>query len=214
MDKNPQLIPNEEASQFTTQLRRLMPAILAALGVTLVAAGITINYIKTKQNNILTGTTSENIATIAGEAKTKTIKIDIEGAVQKPGVVEVPYDSRIKDVLISAGGLTAKADRIYLSKSINLAQQVSDGMKIYIPFQGEVTSQSVTQSISNTINQSALININDATASELDTLPGIGPVTAEKIISNRPYQKMEELVEKRIVSQSTFNKIKDKISLY
>lgn len=101
--------------------------------------------------------------------------------------------------------MTAKANRTSLSKSINLAQRVFDGMKIYIP--EENGSDKVTQPAS------PLININSATVKELDVLPGIGPVTADKIIAGRPYQNISELVSRKVVNSATFEKIKEKISV-
>ena len=149
--------------------------------------------------------------------KGRTIFVDVSGAVEKPQVVEVPYDSRVKDVLIAAGGLTPKADRNYVSKSINLAQKVQDGTKIYVPAQGEMVSVSAPQVSGNSGQlgiQGNLININEASESELDSLPGVGPVTAQKIISGRPYQEVSELVSKKIVNQSVFDKIRDKVAAY
>jgi competence protein ComEA len=64
-----------------------------------------------------------------------------------------------------------------------------------------------------TADPNAKINVNTATAKELDVLPGVGPVTAQKIIDNRPYAKLEELKEKKAVNKSTYEKIKDKVTL-
>ena len=62
------------------------------------------------------------------------LTVHIDGAVEKPGVYSLNADSRVQDVLIYAGGLSAAADRQWVAKQLNLAQKVSDGMKIYIPF--------------------------------------------------------------------------------
>lgn len=136
------------------------------------------------------------------------IKADIEGAIVKPGVYELPSGSRIQDLLIIAGGLAASADRDWISKNLNLAAKLTDGGKVYIPEIGEKADRS------NTSNMPNIININTASAGELDRLSGIGPVTAQKIIDNRPYQTTEELLTRKIVGKSTFEKIKDKISTY
>ncbi|MBI3558867.1 helix-hairpin-helix domain-containing protein [Candidatus Gottesmanbacteria bacterium] len=128
---------------------------------------------------------------------------------KQTGVYEVPNDSRIQDVLITAGGMTAKANRKYVSENINLSQKIYDGQKIYIP---EINSSN-SSNLSNLTNLSNLISLNQATEQELDTLPGIGLITARKIITGRPYQNISELVEKHLINQTTFNKIKDKISL-
>lgn len=143
------------------------------------------------------------------------IKVDVSGAVKSPGVYTLNSDSRVEEAIIAAGGVTEEVDKEYLSKRITLAQKVSDGMKIYIPkigenVQGVVSTQ--TTIIGGTAGVS-IISINTAQISELDTLPGIGPVTAQKIIDNRPYGDISDLINKKVVSRGVFEKIKDKISL-
>lgn len=94
-----------------------------------------------------------------------------------------------------------------------MAQKISDGSKIYVPSQGENEANVQTGQVSGVSTQ-AKININTASQSELEALPGIGPVTASKIISDRPYQKIEELISKKVVSRSVYDKIKDSLTLY
>lgn len=200
--------------QFTTKLQQVLPFILGGLGVVLILAGVGINYIKGIQNTISIPSQSLHEASIAGETVIKTIKVDVSGAVGRPGVYELPYDSRTENVLIAAGGLVAKADRKYISKSINLAQRLTDGAKVYFPFVDEASSGSIGNGISGLNNLSNLININLAAEASLDTLPGIGPVTAQKIISGRPYQNISELVSKKVISNSVYTKIKDRIAVY
>lgn len=137
------------------------------------------------------------------------ITIDIEGAVIKPGVYSLESQMRFVDALAAAGGMSDEADREYVSKNINLAKTLTDGLKIYIPRVGE---QILSSSEGSTSEASSTININTASAGDLDTLPGIGAVTAQKIISGRPYASTDELLNKKILSQSVFDKIKDRIS--
>lgn len=141
----------------------------------------------------------------------KKVRIDIEGAVQQPGIYEMTNDSRIQDVLITAGGMTAKANRTYVSKNINLAQRVYDGLKIYVPEETETYNQVLGDKSTDYISD--VVNINTASVSQLDNLPGIGEVTANKIIGGRPYQSISQLIEKHIVSQSVYQKIKDRITV-
>lgn len=140
------------------------------------------------------------------------IKVDVSGEVLNPNVYSLPRDSRISDAIQAAGGVTAKADRDWLAKNVNLAQNLTDGMKVYIPNVYRLEKGSTN--VLGVINKEGLVNINEASLSELDTLPGIGPVTAQKIIDNRPYQSLDDLKNKKVVSQSVFEKIKDKITLY
>lgn len=144
---------------------------------------------------------------------TPKIFVDVEGSVIKPGVYGLLADSRIQDALISAGGLSSSADRAWVSKNINLSQKLADGMKIYIPIIGERAAQNIS-SQETVLDITDKININSASESELDSLPGIGPVTAGKIINNRPYATPEELVSKKAVSQKVFDNIKERIIAY
>jgi competence protein ComEA len=149
------------------------------------------------------------------QVEVKTILVDVAGAVVRPGVYKLPQESRVQDGLIAAGGLSAQADREYIAKNINLAIKLSDGVKIYIPAVGQaVGDASVPNTSSGGIVISGLININSASESDLDTLPGIGPVTAKKIISGRPYNSVDDLINKKIVGTKVFEQIKDKITIY
>lgn len=92
-----------------------------------------------------------------------------------------------------------------------MAAKVSDGSKIYIPRFGE--DSPIVISDSGIAGSTGAINVNSAGAQELDSLQGIGPVTAEKIISSRPYGSVNDLLEKKVVSEKVFNQIKDKITM-
>ena len=148
---------------------------------------------------------------------TKKNTIDIEGAVEKPGVYTLPPNSRVQDALIASGGLSQSADRQQVAQNLNLAAPLTDGAKLYIPAVGEQMMTSGTTSNSSGAVMgigSKLVNINQASESDLDGLPGVGPVTAQKIIDNRPYQNVQELLDKKVVGQSIFTKIKDQVSVY
>jgi competence ComEA-like helix-hairpin-helix protein len=156
------------------------------------------------------------------------ILVDIEGAVASPGAKMLPVGSRVEDALRVAGGFTGDADLEYTAKILNRAQIVSDGMKIYIPFvqdsktsynmdilsRREDTSYNISSDIQNPDGQvGPLISINSGTVAELDTLAGVGPVTANKIISNRPYKTLEDLINKKAIGVSLFEKIKSRLAL-
>lgn len=134
------------------------------------------------------------------------IKVDVEGAVARPGLYALPAGARVEDAISAAGGLAQDADTETLAKTINRAMKLADGGKIFIP--------SVLSSTLRSPNSpSSLISVNFGTEAELDTLPGVGPVTAQKIIANRPYQTLDELVAKKAVGTALFEKIKDQLSL-
>ncbi len=141
------------------------------------------------------------------------IVVDIAGAVENPGVYKLPSGGRVGDALVMAGGLSASADREWVAKTLNLASEVKDGGKIYIPLYRETPSQSNGKGVT-LVSTSNKININTASVGELDKLAGIGEARAEAIINNRPYGSTEELVSKAKIPQSVYDKIKDLITVY
>ncbi len=95
-----------------------------------------------------------------------------------------------------------------------MAQKVSDGSKVYVPAEGEQAGGTVTGGTVAGASVQATVNINTATQAELEALPGIGPVTASKIISDRQYQGIEDLLNRKVVSKAVFEKIKDLLVVY
>lgn len=142
----------------------------------------------------------------------KRIYVDVAGAVVSPGVYEASGEARIKDVLALAGGLSEEADREYVGKKLNLATKVSDGMKVYIPKVKESVGSSGGGQILGAEN--GLVNINEASLEQLMGLSGVGEVRAKAIIDGRPYGKIEELKERKIIPESTYVKISGEISVY
>ena len=149
------------------------------------------------------------------------IIVEIVGAVEKAGVYKMKIGDRIDDLLITAGGISATADRVWVDKYINRAAKLTDGQKIYIYHSGELTAK---ESSGIKLDQGVLgvagsdpasfININTASQSELEKLNGIGPVYAQNIIEQRPYSNAQELVSKRVISQKILDKIKNEITVY
>ncbi len=142
-----------------------------------------------------------------------TLVVDVAGAVEKPGVYKLSSGSRIGDALVLAGGLSAKADREWVAGTLNLAQILTDGEKVYIPSTSQSTNSQIPKMESNPAS-SHKININTASVSELDSLPGIGEARAQAIVANRPYAKTEELVVKAKIPQSVYDEISASLSVY
>ncbi|EOC99801.1 helix-hairpin-helix domain-containing protein [Caldisalinibacter kiritimatiensis] len=144
--------------------------------------------------------------------KSRIIYVDISGEVNYPGVYKLKDGSRVIDAVEKAGGLTEEADR----NRINLAKKISDEDKIYIPKVGEETIDikthtSVEDNVSTNQN---LVNINTATNERLKSLPGIGPVLAQRIIDYRNEKKFEsidELINVKGIGEKKFEDIKDLI---
>ncbi len=177
-------------------------------------------YIKSKDNSkpiVLNEFYEENSE--ISENATSDIIVHIIGCVQNPGIVTVPEGSRIIDVISSAGGASPDAD---FSK-INLAYIVSDAQKIYIPSinddlnETNYVSSLPGENIIEVENESNIININTASQTELETLPGIGPSTALKIINyrneNGNFQKIDDIMNVTGIGEAKFNSLKDYISV-
>lgn len=178
----------------------------------LLIAGLSLFFFGTYK--IFSSSSEPEVEIIPVENSGKNIIVDVSGAVEKPGVYSLPSPSRIKDALISAGGFAPNADKNWVSKNLNLAQVVEDGSKIYIPFDNP-EENILSQTDDAGENK---ININTATASQLETLPGIGPSLAEKIISYRnekgPFQSLQDLKNVSGIGDKLFDNIKNDISLW
>jgi len=152
----------------------------------------------------------------------KKIYVDLSGAVLKPDIYEITNGTRLKNIIIKAGGLTEKADKDFFSRNFNQARILSDQEKIYIPSVSEISTGLFIENqqiINNPLisieapEPSILIDINFASVEELDTLPGIGKVTANKIIQARPFTVIEDLLTKKVVNKSVWEKIKNLITI-
>lgn len=158
------------------------------------------------------------------------LRIDVQGAVKKPGIYQLEVGKRIADAIDAAGGLHKEADSLYLAKTLNLATKIKDADKLYIPFASERELAQATSAAANngggssvappaggatasSSSSSALISINTATLTQLQTLSGIGEARAQKIVDARPYNQLSELVVKGALSQSLFDSLVAQLSL-
>lgn len=179
--------------------------ILGLFGLFLVGAGIFL--IRTS------GAGEEKVEIIADDKQTDenndkgVIYVDVSGAVVNPGVVKVEWGTRIGEIISKAGGLSEDVDMQWVDMNLNMAVKAVDGQKIYLPKKGSGYESSES-------SRSGGVSINSANLENLESVDGIGAVTAKKIIENRPYSSLEELVSKKVISQSVFGKIKDEISLW
>lgn len=175
----------------------------------------------TALNNISNINENQNLnETNTLEEEKNEIVVHITGAIKQEGVYKLEENSRLTDIVELAGGLREDAD---MSK-INLALILEDGMKINIPSINENLEESEDKVVENTIdinksenNKTKKININTASKEELDTLPGIGEATAQKIIEyrnkNGKFSNIEEIKEVSGIGDSKFEKIKDYIKV-
>jgi len=142
----------------------------------------------------------------------RPLQVYVSGAVAHPDVYVLPAESIIKDAIETAGGTTIEADL----DRINLALSLADGQHIYVPRQGEENppvSPPTQPSGTASVEVGGKININTASQSEIETLPGIGPSKAQGIIENRPYDSIEEIQKVPGIGGVTFQKLKDLITV-
>ncbi len=147
------------------------------------------------------------------EEKSSEIFVYISGAVHKPGVFKAPSNARVFDIVAMAGGLTVEAD---VAKT-NLAQSVKDGMHIHVVDKPLISNDNTMTAGSGKAKIGNKVNINHANKSELDTLPGVGPALAERIIeyrqTNGSFRDIDELKSIPGIGSSKYEKIKEKISI-
>ncbi len=206
--------------------------IFVSIGLILILIIFLIYYLFTKSNNeeivenliLVENEEKETENIMINEVKKKEkveIAVHIIGAVKKEGIIYIEEGSRIADVIKMAGGETKEAD---LSQ-INLAYIVQDGEKIYIPNKNEKISEYIINSngdtlieadnLNNNIGKEKKVNINTANLSELDTLPGIGPAIAQRIIDYREengnFKSIDELQNVKGIGDAKFEEVKDSI---
>ena len=145
--------------------------------------------------------------------------IYLTGEVARPGILEISPDSRLYEAVEKAGGLTGKADR----EGVNLAEKLADGVHAHIPRIGEEksrlrgagTGEELLPEGGSRPSPSAGIDINLASAQELETLPGIGPALARQIVEDRtangPFKSPEDLLRVKGIGQAKMEKLKGMI---
>jgi competence protein ComEA len=183
----------------------------------LVVLGVVFFFLRRPQPEPITILPPEPTATSMPTPTPRPLCVYVSGAVARPDVYELPPDSIVKDAVEAAGGPTGEADL----NRINLARRVQDEEQIYVPQKGEESlpvSPPSGPSLSSPSSQKGdKVNINTATAEELDTLPGVGPSIAQRIIDYRtthgPFRSIEDIKKVKGIGDATFEELKDKITV-
>jgi competence protein ComEA len=149
--------------------------------------------------------------TVAEDPPTPTpqplVVIDVAGAVARPGIVRLPAGTRVGDAIAAAGGVAPDADLA----ALNRAALLRDGSRVYVPRLGETPPAGSLGSVAET-----KIDLNHASPVELESLPGIGPATAMRIVRSRdqrPFSKVEELQTRGLVTARVLADIRDLLTL-
>jgi competence protein ComEA len=162
-------------------------------------------------------------STPAPTATPAPIKIEVAGAVQQPGIYELPTSARVADAIAAAGGLAANADE----EALSLARALQDGEKLVAPTArptgpasaavNSSTPELVDAARGGDLNSAGPVDLNSASAQELEALPAIGPVTAQAIVdyrtANGPFRSVEEITKVKGIGAATLEKLKPLVTV-
>jgi competence protein ComEA len=206
--------------------RRVAGALLACVAL---AAGIAWWRATAAPASVPTAAPSTTTSAVSfGTTTTATsvggsVVVDVVGAVRAPGVVKLPASARVVDAIAAVGGATPNADLARL----NLAAVVADGMRIAVPEFGAPAPAVDPAAVTGAGTQSASaggdatphepVNLNTATAEELDSLPGIGPATAAAIVADRaahgPFSAVDDLARVRGIGDAKLAQLRDLVTV-
>jgi competence protein ComEA len=172
---------------FALSRRRALVAVACAIGVVLAATRVLGAPGSSPQAAALTPVLTTPASSAPAQ---KEVIVDVVGAVRRPGLYRLRPGARVADAIARAGGVTRRADRSF----VNLAAPLADGQQVVVPRVGAAASPTTGSAAAS---PAAPINLNSATVEQLDALPGIGPVTAQKIVDYRrehgPFTSVDQL---------------------
>jgi len=150
----------------------------------------------------------------AVEEEGRVILVDVAGAVNKPGVYQLPAGSRVNDLIIACEGFSSWASRAFLEKNLNRARFLEDGEKVFIPYQSQ-EGEGGFLNLADDFNDT--VNINLANHQELMTLPGIGEKYAQAIIDYRQeegfFDSIEQIKKVKGIGDKIFEDIKNRLEI-
>jgi competence protein ComEA len=193
-------------------------AVLLTIGAFFLAAGSSSGSVVVQGGAPLTVAASGAVSGAAATSATgRILVVEIVGAVDHPGVFRLAAGSRIGDLIDAAGGYGPRVDADRAARALNLAAPLADGDQVRVPSRDdELGSAAASGTAPHTAAPGAPIDLNRATAAELDTLPGVGPATAAKILASRdeqPFASVDDLRTRKLVGEKTFEKLKDLVAV-
>jgi competence protein ComEA len=155
----------------------------------------------------MVGSFAPDAALVAGQG----LVIDVAGAVLHPGVYHLPAGSRVADAIAAAGGFGPRVDAL-AAQALNLAAPLTDGIQVRVPSRDDSAARGTASpgTAGGGASSRGRVDLNTATEAELDALPGIGPVTASKIIASRQertFSAVADLQTRKLVGKSTYAKL-------
>ena len=202
---------NEKLNEFKVPIGLLLVG-----GVLLIGGLFSSNLI---QKDVVSEPEKFSQASVISDVDLSEVKVDVAGAVNSPGVFSLSKEARIEDAIKLAGGFSGDVNKEFVAARLNLAQKVSDGLKIYVPFEGDqgykgdIGNQGMVAGAATSASLTGKVGVNSADQASLETLPGVGAVTAKKIMDGRPYSSIEELLSKKVVSKSVYSKVLELVDL-
>jgi competence protein ComEA len=139
--------------------------------------------------------------------------VDVQGGVVRPGLVELAGGARVADAIAAAGGYAPSADLLAAASALNLAATLSDGQQVFVPLAGVAGGPAGGDDGAG--DADGLVNLNTASPEALEGLPGIGPVTVQKIVAaraERPFGSLDELVERKVINRGQLDDIRDLVT--
>ncbi|XRG77180.1 helix-hairpin-helix domain-containing protein [Rossellomorea sp. GAMAL-10_SWC] len=198
-------------------MKKLIHNKLVWLGLVIVGI-LVVNFYQTERKNEVVfakQTIEEEIVKKKDDQKkevsmpvnSKVFMVDVKGAIQKPGLIQCNEGERVFDVIRLAGGFKEKAD----VNKVNLAEKIVDEMVIYVPFIGEETDQTIITNRGDETKQNEMIDINHASQSDLEKIPGVGPTKAKNILEyidqNGPFTSVEQLESVNGIGKKSIEKM-------
>ena len=195
----------------------VQPLAVAALGASALLGGLALVIVLGGAGGVAAGPEATGFAIESSRPGDRSgqIVVDVTGAVVTPGVYRLAPGARVGDAIDAAGGFSRRVDADRVGQALNLAASVADGEQVRVPSRDDPTVTAGTGHAGGG-SQGALIDLNSASQTELESLPGIGPVTAGKIIEARsesPFRSVEELRERGLVGEKTFDSLRALITV-
>jgi competence protein ComEA len=195
----------------------LLLAAAGALVAVSVGAALVVASQQGGQVEVVSGSSASAVESGVPAATPAMLVVEVAGAVAHPGVYSLPVGSRVGDAVKAAGGYSPDVDPRLAEAQLNLAAKLVDAQLIRVPRRGDVAAASgATGATGGARASPGPLDLNTATVEQLDTLPGIGPVTAQKIVASReqqPFRKVDDLVTRKIVSAATLAKFRSLVTV-